>query len=89
MVIKVGEKESLAYRSSRHVLPTPESPIINSLICMSKGFSCRAILKVGMDGARGVCVLVEMKEEEEEVEEGKGPSFGVCLLETREKNPCR
>jgi len=74
--MKVGEKESLAYRSSRHVLPTPESPIINSLICISKGFSCRAILKVGMDGACGVCV-VETKEEEAEVEEEKGPSFGV------------
>lgn len=43
VVINVGENESLAYRNNKHVFPTPESPIINSLICMSKGFSCRAI----------------------------------------------
>lgn len=50
VVINVGEKESLAYRSSRHVFPTPESPIISSLICMSKGFSCRAIFENGACG---------------------------------------
>lgn len=43
VVIKVGENESFAYRRSRQVFPTPESPIISSLICMSNGFSCRAI----------------------------------------------
>lgn len=35
VVMKVGEKESLAYRSSKHVFPTPESPIMRSLICIS------------------------------------------------------
>ena len=35
VVMKVGEKESLAYRRRRQVFPTPESPIIRSLICMS------------------------------------------------------
>ena len=35
VVMKVGEKESLAYRRSKHVFPTPESPIMRSLICIS------------------------------------------------------
>ena len=36
VVIKVGLNESFAYRSNKHVFPTPLSPIISSLICMSK-----------------------------------------------------
>jgi hypothetical protein len=63
VVMNVGENESLAYLSSRQVLPTPkrkfyckttvqideivvttpESPIISSLICISKALSLPAI----------------------------------------------
>jgi len=74
----------LAYRSSRHVFPTPESPIINSLICMSKGFSCRAIF------SNGACVerwrrrrrRTRWRKEREDL------LLAVCLFESREKTPC-
>jgi hypothetical protein len=44
VVINVGENESLAYRRRRHVFPTPLSPIISNLICISKELSLPAIV---------------------------------------------
>ena len=43
VVMKEGVKESSLKRSRQHDLPTPESPIRSSLICVCKG------LVVGLD----------------------------------------
>lgn len=52
VVMKVGEKESLAYLRRRQVFPTPLSPIISNLICISKALSLPAIFRVWINHRR-------------------------------------
>lgn len=41
VVMKDGVNESSLKRSRQHDLPTPESPMSSSLICVGKGFGQR------------------------------------------------